>query len=218
MIQTVQSAEARYNASLSTSSLYQQEVLDPSKLRIVRYSRPHDICDGREIHLANMAGGFPHQALGHIWKSTEHLYLLGEWSLQGQEEIQRDVLTATSGYAAKRYKKTKYKNQIRADFPTFRQQWMLWCIWQKCLGSEEFRKHLLSMPNDAIIVEVVKNDPIWAAEEDTRTGLLRGANAVGKCLTICRLCLLNGTSPQIDIDQLNQAGIYILGQKVQFVA
>lgn len=164
-----------------------------------------------------MAGGFPHAALGHIWKSTEFLYLLGERSLDGQEEIQKDVLTATSGYAAKRFKKTKYKKQIRHDFTVFRHQWMLWCIWQKCLGSEDFRKHLLSIPDDAIIVEKVKNDPVWAAEEDPDSGLLRGGNAVGKILTICRLCLLSNIIPSIDLELLNNAAIHILGQRVEFL-
>lgn len=206
-----------YNLGITEDSLSRQEVLDPSTLQIVSYSRPHDTCQGRELHLANMAGGFSHEALGHTWKSTEYLYLLGEWSLGTPEHlaIQQDVLTATSGYAAKRYKKTKHKRQIRPDFPTFRLDWMLWCIWQKCLGSEDFRRHLLSFPEDMVIVECVKKDPIWAAWPDEQ-GLLHGGNAVGKCLTICRRCLIQGTTPRINTALLNSAHIHILGQLITF--
>lgn len=205
-----------YINTLSRADLSRQDSIDPKQTKNVRYSKPHDICDGQEVHLGNMASGFPHSVLGHLWKSTEYLYLLGEWSLADQESIQRDVLTATSGYAAKRYKKTKHKRQIRADFPSFRLDWMLWCIWQKCLYSEDFRKHLLSFPHDALFVEVVKRDPIWAVEEDESTGLLTGGNGVGKILTICRNCLLTNTQPTIDTELLNRSNIYILGKKVSF--
>lgn len=211
------SAEELYNLSITESTLNRQESLDPTQLHIIHYSKPHDTCEGIELHLGNMAGGFPHTVLGHTWKSTEHLYLLGEWSNNTPEhlDIQKDILTATSGYAAKRYKKSKHKKKIRTDFTSFRLDWMLWCIWQKCLNSEAFRQHLLSIPQDRVIVELVKNDPIWAAYPDEQ-GILRGGNAVGKCLTICRRCLAEGTKPRINYDLLNSSNIYILGEKVTF--
>ena len=211
------SFEHDYNLSLGIESLSKQEILNPNVLKLITYSKPHDTCNGREVHLGNMAGGFPFEALGHTWKSVEFLYLLGEWSKNNEEHlsIQKDVLTAPSGYAAKRYKKSKHKKQIREDFPTFRLHWMTWCIWQKCLGSQDFRNHLLLLPTDHIIVEVVKNDPIWAAYYD-EAGNLRGGNAVGKILTICRNCLEQGTEPNIDRRLLNDSNIYILGQKVEF--
>lgn len=218
MLQTLQNEEARYNASLSTASLYRQESLDPNKLRIICYSKPHDTCEGREIHLGNQAGGFPFDCLGHHFRSVEHLYLLGEWSLPGDDykAIQEDIQTCTSGWAAKRYKKAKYYHMIREDFKVFRHQWMLWCIWQKCQGNNDFRKHLLSMPDDAIIVEVVPKDSVWAAYPNPQTGLLEGGNAVGKILTICRRCLIENTEPDFDYELLNRSNIYILGEKVQF--
>lgn len=211
------SAEELYNLAITESTLNRQESLNPSELHIIHYSKPHDNCEGIELHLGNMASGFPHTVLGHTWKSTEYLYLLGEWSLNTPQhlDIQKDVLTATSGYAAKRYKKTKHKKQIRPDFTSFRLDWMLWCIWQKCLHSEDFRSHLLSIPQDRVIVELVKNDPVWAAYPDEQ-GIIRGGNAVGKILTICRRCLAEGTKPRINYDLLNSSNIYILGERVFF--
>ena len=156
------SFEHDYNLSLGIESLSKQEILNPNVLKLITYSKPHDMCNGRERH-----------------------------------------------------KKSKHKKQIREDFPTFRLHWMTWCIWQKCLGSQDFRNHLLSLPQDHIIVEVVKNDPIWAAYYDEE-GNLRGGNAVGKILTICRNCLEQGTEPNIDKRLLNDSNIYMLGQKVEF--
>lgn len=217
MNKNILSAEELYNLTITESTLNRQESIDPTLLHIIHYSKPHDTCEGIELHLGNMASGFPHTVLGHTWKSTEHLYLLGEWSNNTLEhlDIQKDVLTATSGYAAKRYKKSKHKKHIREDFTSFRLDWMLWCIWQKCLHSEAFRNHLLSIPQDRVIVELVKNDPIWAAYPDEQ-GIIRGGNAVGKCLTICRRCLAEGTSPRINYDLLNSSNIYILGERVIF--
>lgn len=217
MKQTIMSAELHYNNSLNETVLDRQEAIDPRQLHCITYSRPHDTCEGREVHLGNQAGGFPFTCLGHEWKGVEFLYLLGEFSYNTAEyyNIQRDILKATSGYAAKRYKKSKHKRKVRKDFEEFRHQWMLWCIWQKCLGSEAFRQHLLSFSDDTVIVEVVKRDKIWAAYPDEE-GILRGGNAVGKILTICRTCLRRGTQPHIDFNLLNSHDIYILGEKVDF--
>lgn len=210
-------AALRYNASITEQTLNRQEIINPSKINIIHYSRPHDMCEGMELHLANMASGFPHYALGHLWQSTEHLYLLGEWSNGTPEHlaIQQDVLTAKSGYAAKRFKKTKHKSAIRTDYPTFRLDWMMWCIWQKCINSEAFRNHLLSLPDDAVIVELVKRDIVWAAYYNDK-GIICGGNAVGKILTICRRCLREGTTPKINYSLLNQSNIHILGKKITF--
>lgn len=213
--------EALYNQEICkaedfNSIINREERLDTDSLRITRYSKPNDICDGKDIKLANMSGAFPFEAIGRTWRSTEHLYLLGEWSTDSEESlaIQKDVLTATSGYAAKRYKKNKHKKSIRRDFPLFRHQWMLWCVWQKCLDSNAFREHLLSIPDDSVIVEVVHKDPIWAADEDDSRKYLIGNNGMGKILTICKQALKQGTNPPIDYALLSKSNIYILGKRL----
>ena len=151
-----------YNALIAETDITKPEKLYPRELNLMTYSRPHDKCDGIELHLGNQAMGYPFTCLGHDWKCVEFLYLCGEWSWDGDDalEIQRDVLTAKSGYAARRFKKAKYFKKLRPDFPTFRHQWMLWCVWQKCLGCKPYRDHLLSIPDDRVIVEVVKGAPV----------------------------------------------------------
>ena len=197
--------------------LTRQEVVDTSIQSVISYSGPQDLCDGFPAgKLGNQAGGFPFKILGHTWPSSEHLYLLGYWSgpEAGNVTIQQDVLSAKSGYAAKRFKKNKHKKEARPDFKEWRHDWMLWVVWQKCLYNEDFRRLLMSTGN-ACIVEVVKKDPVWAAWYNEE-GKLVGANGMGKILMICRHGLLTGRKPSINEDLLNAVGIWILGERVRF--
>lgn len=209
--------EVQYNNSITAEDIAKESAIDSTTMKVLTYSHPHDICDGIDLHLGNQAMGYPFTSLGHNWKAVEYLYLCGEWSWEGEDAmaIQEDVLTAKSGYAAAAYKRSKFKKRRRADYETFRDQWMLWCVWQKCLGNEAYRNHLLSLPDDRIIIEVIKRDKVWAAWPDDN-GIYHGANGMGKILTICRRCLKEGTSPGINTILLNSKGIYILGERVQF--
>ena len=212
------SKEQNYNASIDISTLARQEAINPNDFRILQYSGPTDTCEGiASGRLGNMAGGFHFELFGVKWYSTEHLYLCGEWSEEGDKsiEIQTYIRKLPSGVYAKRCSKGKYKNLVRKDFTLFRHHWMLWCIWQKCLLNKDFATLLKSIPEDRVIVEVVKNDPVWAAYPDAE-GILRGGNAMGKILTICSRCLKNNTQPEIDTQLLNDVGIYILGNKITF--
>ena len=196
--------------------LIRQDVINPDAQPIIHYSAPNSMCgDFPAGKLCNMAGGFPFEALGYQWRGSEYLYLLGYWSASPSEQnnaIQHDLLSATSGYAAKRYKKNKHKSQARPDFLQWRHEWMLWVVWQKCLGNTAFRELLLAT-GDALIVEVVERDPVWAAWYNTE-GQLVGANAMGKILMLCRDALRSGVPPMIDTAKLNEVGIFILGQRV----
>lgn len=212
------SKETQYNSSLNSIQLSRQESLDPKSLNLLTYSGPKDTCQGiASGRLGNMSGGFHFNLFGVKWFGTEHLYLCGEWSQEGERsvEIQEYIRKMPSGVYAKRCSKAKYKAEIRQDFTDFRYDWMLWCVWQKCLLNSDFAALLRSIPEDRVIVEVVKNDPVWAAYPDEQ-GIIRGGNAMGKILTICRRCLISNTEPDINRQLLNEAGIYILGQRVEF--
>lgn len=207
-----------YNSIITVSTLERQESFNLNDINLLTYSGPADTCQGIPSgKLGNMAGGFHFNLFGVKWYGTEHLYLCGEWSTKDERniEIQEYIRKQKSGVYAKRCSKAKYKDFIRTDFAIFRHQWMLWCIWQKCLLNNDFANLLRSIPDDVAIVEVVKNDPVWAAYPD-ENGIISGGNAVGKILTICRRCLIEGTQPEIDTDLLNKAGIYFLGNKITF--
>ena len=213
------SREVQYNIAITEDVLGRQECLDPTSLKLMTYGRPSDVCMGFESgRLGNMAGGFHFELFGMKWYSSEHLYLCGEWSLQTDRciEAQQYVRKMPSGAWAWRCSKAKYGNDIRPDFASFMLQWMLWCVWQKCRLNEIFAKLLMSVPDDVVIVEVVKkNDLVWATNED-EAGILHGGNAMGKILTICRRHLIKGTTPNIDINLLNASNIHILGDIIQF--
>ena len=73
------------------------------------------------------------------------------------------LLSYTSGFGAKRFGKSHFKNFIRPDFADFRLQWMLYCVWQKCKGNEDFRELLLQIPQEVVLVEKAMNqfDEVW---------------------------------------------------------
>ena len=196
----------------------QEESINPKEVTLLTYGRPKDTCQGIESgKLGNMAGGFHFHLFGEKWYSSEHLYLCGEWSTSSDKdmEIQKYIRKMPSGDYAKRCSKAKYKDDTRQDFVSFRHHWMLWCVWQKCVLNRDFATLLKSVPEDMVIVEMVKDDPVWAAYPD-ENGIMRGANGMGKILTICRRCLIEGTQPEIDTDLLNKADIYILGKRREF--
>lgn len=137
------------------ASLGREERLVASELPVWCFKKVTDIVEGIEMRLSNMAGGYPFEFAGVKWASSEQLYLCGEFT---DEAIQREFFSVTSGYAAKRFIKAKYKAQVREDFPIFRLQWMLFVVWQKCLGSEAFRDKLLSIPEGVVLVEETTRD------------------------------------------------------------
>ena len=141
--------------------LGQTEVYVCETQNIWSWHRVSDVVEGIELRLSNMAGGFPFEAAGRTWPTSEQLYLAGEFT---NPSIQQELLEAKSGYAAKRFIKAKYKKVVREDFTTFRLQWMLWVVWQKCKGNEAFRKLLLSVPDDAVLVEDTTTDNQGTAE------------------------------------------------------
>lgn len=244
------------NCNIKNIVLGREEVYKASS-RIWSFKQVDDIVNGINLSVTNMAGGYPFECGGTIWADSERLYLCGEYSNDTEEHlsIQKELCSAKSGYAAKRFYKAKHKKQVRADFNEFRLQWMLFCVWTKCQGNKDFRNLLLSIPEDAILVENTTSDTggsaeIWGCKNKELTaarknlieklkvendhlnskslsrlinietnklndiGEWRGQNNIGKILMICRDCLHNGTTPEIDYNLLNEAGIFLFGKRL----
>ena len=142
------------------------EEVYPASSKIWSFKKVADIINGITLSVTNMAGGYPFECCGKIWPDSERLYLCGEFSNNTDEHlsIQKELLSAKSGYAAKRFFKSKHKKQVRSDFTTFRLQWMLFCVWTKCQGNANFRNLLLSVPNDSILVENTTSDKGGSAD------------------------------------------------------
>ena len=104
---------------------------------------------------SNMASGYPFSFDGATWHDSETLYLCGEFSDASDKHlsVQKEMQRQTSGFAAKRFVKNKYKRFIRSDFSTFRIQWMIFVVWMKCKDNADFANMLLLLPHNIIIIE-----------------------------------------------------------------
>lgn len=144
----------------SSLVLDREETYDPLQQKIWCFKHVDDIVEGMLLNLGNMVSCYHFEVDGIEWRSSEELYLAGEFS-NGSEEhlkVQEALRSAKSPYAAKRFIKGKYHNFVRTDFPEFRTQWMLWCVWQKCKGNAEFREKLISIPKDVVLIEETTTD------------------------------------------------------------
>lgn len=137
-----------------------EEVYNPKIQNVWSFKHVDDIVEGIKLDLCNMTSCYPFEVDGVKWRSSEELYLCGEFSDDTAEHIsiQEELRAAKSPYAAKRFVKGKHRKEVREDFTEYRTQWMLWCVWQKCKGNIDFRRKLLSIPANIILVEETTTD------------------------------------------------------------
>ena len=102
-----------------------------------------------------MNSGFPFKIGNIVFPTSEHAYIFGLFSNGTPEhlEIQRELLREPNGYLAKRKIRRENEQKGRDDWEEFNVEWMLYCIWMKAQGNEEFRNILLSIPPNATIIE-----------------------------------------------------------------
>lgn len=131
------------------------EHINASHFNCLSFAKASNMVNGINVRLSNMAGGYPFSFGGATWHDSETLYLCGEFSDSSEKHlsVQKEMLCQTSGFAAKRFVKNKYKKFIRSDFSAFRIQWMLFVVWMKCKNNVDFANMLLQLPHNAIIIE-----------------------------------------------------------------
>ena len=163
------------------------EAYNPSQVTVWPFKHVDDIVEGVKLDLCNMTSCYPFEVNGVRWRSSEDLYLAGEFSNDTHDHlaIQEELRAAKSPYAAKRFVKGKHRKQVREDFAEFRTQWMLWVVWQKCKGNIDFRRKLLSIPDDVILVEETTTDTggsgqIWGC---SNRELVEARKAVAQSIT-----------------------------------
>ena len=134
--------------------------------RIWSFKFTDDVVNGINLNLSNMVSAYPFEYGGYHWKDSERLYLCGEFSenTDRHNEIQQRLVKSVSGLAAKVFVKSPNKRHVRSDFPSFRLQWMLYVVWQKCKGNADFRKLLMQVPDDVTLVENTTTDKGGTAE------------------------------------------------------
>ena len=130
------------------------EMYDASKLSCWPFCRATDVRDGIPLSLGNLCKGYPFALNGHIFLTSEAAYLCGEFSdSSSKQSIQYSLMEEPNAFLAKKVIKRKNLKYVRKDWEEIRLQWMLYVVWQKCIGNSNFRNLLLSIPNDVVIIE-----------------------------------------------------------------
>ena len=143
---------AQYHFDLSWDSI---DEYDTTKYDCWSFKTADDEKDGILLDLGNQCSGYPFDFHGHLFQTSESAYLCGQFSNDTDEckRIQNQLLFERNGYTAKKKVKNANRGFIRSDWEEFMADWMLYVIWAKCRGNEDFANKLKSLPRDAIILE-----------------------------------------------------------------
>ena len=163
----------------TTQNLTTWEKYDASKYLCYAFKKKGDLRKGVLIPFGNMNGGFPFDLCGEMCQTSESAYICGLFSNNTPEHIaiQEQLLPLTNGKLAKGDIRYHNKHLGRKDWNEFNVQWMLYVVWQKVIGNEEFRKLLLAVPNGAMIVE---DTTFQKRAKDNDTTQFWGARNQGK--------------------------------------
>jgi len=135
--------------------LVREEAYDASSLNCFAFRHGYDVRQGLSLSLGNMVRCFGFDLQGIHFHNSECAYIAGAFSYgtDAHLAIQRQLVVCDNGYAAKKSIRKPYESLKRSDWERFNVQWMLYVVWQKCLGNGAFRNLLLSFPKDAVIIE-----------------------------------------------------------------
>lgn len=135
--------------------LVREEVYDASSLNCCAFRRGTDVKDGVALALGNMVSGYPFEMQGVRFHNSECAYIAGAFSDGSirHQALQGELADCTNGFLAKKAIRKPNEAIKRADWEEFNVMWMLYVVWMKCLGNGDFRKLLLSLPSDAVIIE-----------------------------------------------------------------
>lgn len=172
--------------------LVREEAYDASSLNCFAFRHGYDVRQGLSLSLGNMVRGYGFDLQGIHFHNSECAYIAGAFSYgtDAHLAIQRQLVVCDNGYAAKKSIRKPYESLKRSDWERFNVQWMLYVVWQKCLGNEAFRNLLLSIPKDAVIIEdstFLKGHraAIWGCRNDE---LKKRLNALRKELKVQGVC------------------------------
>ena len=151
------------------------EAYDASQLNCWPFRKSTDIRDNITLSLGNLCKGYPFSLCGKNFHNSESAYLVGEFSQNTAQDaaIQQSLMNETNAFIAKKVIKKKNESLVRTDWEGIRLQWMLYVVWQKCIGNTDFRNLLLSIPKDAVIIEDSTNNhgatsSVWGAKNKER--------------------------------------------------
>ncbi len=162
------------------------EQYDASKCLCYAFRRKQDLHRDVYIPFGNMNGGFPFTINGVSFFTSESAYICGLFSNRSNEHnrIQQELIAEKNGYMAKKNIRAKNSAIGREDWNEFNIDWMLYVIWCKVQGNEEFKNLLMSVPENAFIIEnstfqPIKN-PDTSAFWGCRNSILKESRALFK--------------------------------------
>ena len=131
------------------------ETYDASVLNCYAFRRGTDMVDGLSLALGNMVSGFPFDLEGIKFQNSECAYIAGMFSddCEKHEKLQRELVEETNGFMAKKRIRRKNEDLKRKDWEEFNIMWMMYVVWNKVKGNNEFKKILMALPDDAVIIE-----------------------------------------------------------------
>lgn len=172
--------------------LVREEAYDASSLNCFAFRHGYDMRQGLSLSLGNMVRGFGFDLQGIHFHNSECAYIAGAFSYgtDAHLAIQRQLVVCDNGYAAKKSIRKPYESLKRSDWERFNKQWMVYVVWQKCLGNGAFRNLLLSFPKDAVIIEDStfqrgSTATVWGTRNDE---LKKHLNALLKELKVQGVC------------------------------
>ena len=139
----------------SYGDFVREEAYNASSQICYAFRRGTDERNGIILSLGNMVSGYPFMLDGVRFHNSECAYIAGAFSDDTEEHLalQERLAVCTNGFMAKKAIRKPNEALKRADWESFNVQWMLYVVWTKCLGNADFRKVLLSLPVDAVIIE-----------------------------------------------------------------
>ena len=142
-------------SKFSYGDFVREEAYNASSQVCYAFRRGTDERNGIVLSLGNMVSGYPFMLDGVRFHNSECAYIAGAFSNGTDEhlDLQKRLIECSNGFMAKKAIRKPHEAGKRADWETFNVQWMLYCVWMKCLGNGDFRKVLPSLPVDAGIIE-----------------------------------------------------------------
>ena len=131
------------------------ERYDASSLNCFAFRRGTDVADGYSLALGNMVSGFPFEIEGVRFHNSECAYIAGMFS-DGSERhnsLQKELVEETNGFMSKKRIRRQNEEIKREDWEEYNVQWMLYVVWCKVKGNDDFRKMLMALPDDCVIIE-----------------------------------------------------------------
>ena len=135
--------------------LDRMEAYDASVLNCCAFRRGTDMIDGKSVALGNMVSGYPFKIDEVFFYSSESAYIAGMFSdsFLEHKNLQIELANETNGFMAKKRIRRQNRHLARTDWEEFNIDWMLYVVWSKVKGNEDFKKILMDLPDDSVIIE-----------------------------------------------------------------